>query len=78
MKMKLSSLELNKLSLFKNDDGDIFEVEEVLASILGDVSSEDPLLNLPITFSEKYSWYLIGVSISLSLAFNLNWITHEN
>lgn len=63
MKMKLSALDLNKLSLYMDKLGDIYEVEEILTSILGDVSSDEMLLsNLPMSFYEKYFGYILLVS----------------
>lgn len=70
MKMKLSALDLKKLSLYMDKLCDIYEVEEILTSMLGDVSSDEMLLsNLPMSFYEKYFSYILLVSISLSSFF---------
>lgn len=70
MKIKLSSLDLNKLSLYMDKLCDIYEVEEILTSMLGDVSSDEMLLSdLPMSFYEKYFGYVLLVSIYLSSFF---------
>lgn len=49
---------------------DIYEVEEILTSMLGDVSSDEMLLSdLPMSFYEKYFGYVLLVSIYLSSFF---------
>lgn len=63
MKIKLSSLDLNKLSLYMDKLCDIYEVEEILTSMLGDVSSDEMLLSdLPMSFYEKYFGYVLLVA----------------
>ncbi|CAE1251915.1 unnamed protein product [Acanthosepion pharaonis] len=63
MKMKLSALDLKKLSLYMDKLCDIYEVEEILTSMLGDVSSDEMLLsNLPMSFYEKYFSYILLVA----------------
>lgn len=72
MEMKLSQIDLSKCSSYlANESEDIFEVEEVLTSMLGNINSDDKILlnKLPLTFLEKYSYAFAVVLLIIFVAF---------